>query len=679
VPDPRTVGTRSTNEPVGARRTARGARRLLPALALALGLFMAVGVEARTLPEAMPGDRIVYVEYVDELDEGSRGVLVSVTPDGTDRRRLAEAPEGWDIHGPRWAPDGQTIFHNEQYLDSSGTLIDADGGNRRGLSWECVRASWKPDGRELVCAVDDAGGPGLETGTLRVYRTDGTKVRDIPNTPAGVGPQWSPDGGLIAYIAIGAQPELYVIRPDGSGKQLIARNTSRFEWSPDGRQLLFFRDGGWRLVDRDGSNVRVLGHEAGSWSPDGGWFAFTRRDTQTERDEVWVIRVDGTDARRVSGAPEQDHRGPVWSASGERLAFTVSSGQPEDSPRPSDVWVVDVHTPGAAPVRLTDSGRAYSPAFAPGLAFRVLGTDRIGTAVDVSSRMRDAATTAVIARADDYADALAGGPLAAAADAPLLLTGRDRLHPATASEVRRLGVSRAYLLGSTAALPGRVAEDLHAAGVTVTRLGGANRFHTAALIATELVRITGPVDTAYIVEGGNRDPRRGWPDAVAAGGLAATETRPILPVLRDTLPRDTAAAIKDLDLDRAVIVGGPTAVSPEVADAVAAHEVTVERIAGETRYDTAARVAERAIAAGASAQRPWIATGRNWPDALAVGPAATADGGVLVLIDGADPNRSPATTTWLDTHCCYHRLTLAGGPAAINPTTATHVEARARP
>jgi Tol biopolymer transport system component len=646
------------------------------------GLVMSLtAVQASRLPEEMPGEQVVFAEGSLDEDGETRYALFTIAVDGTDRQRLVE-PTEWRITRPAWSPDGRTIFyHQDSETEVFGALVDHDG-SVHGVEGGCIGASWSPDAREFVCEMSDAGAGGEGSELLMVHRADGTKIRDIPNTSVGLRPQWSPDGQLIAYISgAGAQPALHVVRPDGSGRRLIAHNTRTFGWGPDGRQLLFFRDGGWRLVDRDGSNVRVLGHQAGRWSPDGNWFAYTQPNSQTGHDEIWVIRTDGSGARRVAGAPEQNHRQPVWSPSGQRLAFLATSGEMGSS---GDVWVVDAHRVGAAPRRLTDSGQARDPGFAPGKALRAFGPDRIHTAVDVSRRMRDSETRfpiAVIARADDYADALAGGPLAVLADGPLLLTTRDRLHPATAAEIRRIGAARAYLLGSDAALSPRVEQDLRAAGVAVTRLGGANRFATARLVAAEMEALGGNrISTAYVVEGANSDPRRGWPDAVAAGGLAASERRPILPVLRDRLPADTAAAIDRLGLDHAVIVGGTTAVSAEVADAIAERDVVVDRIAGADRYATAMQVADRAVAAGMSAQRPWIATGCNWPDALAVGPAAAADGGVLLLIDGVDPGRSTATSGWLDTHdCCYERIVLTGGPGAISPRAATHVEKHALP
>jgi len=191
---------------------------------------------------------------------------------------------------------------------------------------------------------------------------------------------------------------------------------------------------------------------------------------------------------------------------------------------------------------------------------RLAGAGRLGTAVALSQQTYPEGTgTVVLARADAYADALAGAPLAATLDAPILLTDSAELASEAAEEVARLGAGTAVLLGGDAALSPQVERDLEDAGVgTVRRVAGPDRFATAALIALELVGSRTGVD-AYVVEGSNPEPGRGWPDAVSVAALAASSRAPILLVTRDAIPPDTDDAICDLEL-RITIVGGADAV-----------------------------------------------------------------------------------------------------------------------
>ena len=73
---------------------------------------------------------------------------------------------------------------------------------------------------------------------------------------------------------------------------------------------------------------------------------------------------------------------------------------------------------------------------------RIQGGSRFLTAVEISKAGWTGATNIVLARSDDYADALAGVPLAYRLDAPILLTPPSRLDSDTLAEIKRLGQQR---------------------------------------------------------------------------------------------------------------------------------------------------------------------------------------------------------------------------------------------
>lgn len=292
---------------------------------------------------------------------------------------------------------------------------------------------------------------------------------------------------------------------------------------------------------------------------------------------------------------------------------------------------------------------------------RVAGADRIQTAVELSAGY-DTADTVVIARADEYADALTGAPLAARLDAPLLLTGSTDLPAAVAARITALGATEAYVLGGPQAVSEGVASQLAAAGVTSTvRLGGGDRYDTARLVATELGG-----DSAFVVKGDDADAEGGWPDAVSVSGLAAFLEQPILLVEQDSIPAATAAAISSLGLDEVSIVGGPAAVSAGVATELGETVGAVDRVAGDTRYGTSAAVAEVALSLGMQADTTVLATGTSFADALVAGPAAAAGGDLLLLLD-ADPGTVEPTLALLDQRGgTVGDLVVVGGPAAIS-------------
>jgi hypothetical protein len=110
-------------------------------------------------------------------------------------------------------------------------------------------------------------------------------------------------------------------------------------------------------------------------------------------------------------------------------------------------------------------------------------------------------------------------------------------------------------------------------------------------------------------------------------------------------------------------------VSAGVAQSVADLGVTVRRVAGATRYATSVALLSRSAEAGLSPGRPWVVTGRDWPDALAAGPAAARDGDALLLVDGTDLDRSRAAQRWLLRSWPKERATLVGGTSAVGRGT----------
>ena len=294
---------------------------------------------------------------------------------------------------------------------------------------------------------------------------------------------------------------------------------------------------------------------------------------------------------------------------------------------------------------------------------RIAGSGPAGTAVAVSQDAARSRGTVVIGRDDIYADSIAGGPLAAALDAPLLLSSGDRLSAVTAAEIERLGARRAVLLGGEAALSAAVAGDVAALGVEVTRIGGSNRFGTAQRIAAEIGTATGEV---FVVEGAHEDPARGWPDALSVAALAAHRRDPVLLVTHGRLPPETVEAINVLGAERVAVVGGEAAVSEDVARELAgATGASLRRIRGATRYATSQAAVAESVAAGMDPSTIWLATGRDWRDAFVAGPAAAARRQPLALLDGhgGTDGIEQLFSTYADR---LRRVRLVGGTDAIS-------------
>ena len=266
---------------------------------------------------------------------------------------------------------------------------------------------------------------------------------------------------------------------------------------------------------------------------------------------------------------------------------------------------------------------------------RHAGTTRITTAVAVSEATFTSADTALLARADTYPDALTGTVLAHERQAPLLLTGSDRVHGAVTAELERLGVEQVILLGGRAAVGTAIRDDL-ATDYAVSRVAGPTRWATAVEVAQD---VAPSPDTVVLATGET------FPDAVAASAYAAHQGWPVLLTGRDVLPDEVDGYLAAAGSVRVVPIGGPAAISEAVlAELSAGGHTVADRLAGSTRWATSHRIATAHADALGSPTDLWVATGEAFPDALTAGVAAAANGALLQLsptgaLDVPDTNR----------------------------------------
>ena len=164
----------------------------------------------------------------------------------------------------------------------------------------------------------------------------------------------------------------------------------------------------------------------------------------------------------------------------------------------------------------------------PNSVQRFGGASRYQTATAISQKLwagasgdntagRRQAKAVVLASGEGFADALAGTPLAAYKQGPLLLTASTELTKDTETEIQRIlpPGSTVYILGGTSAVSPTVDAKLRADGYQTTRYGGGDRYATAMLIATH--GLDNPAST-IVVTG------QDFPDGLAAGPVATSDT-----------------------------------------------------------------------------------------------------------------------------------------------------------
>ena len=217
---------------------------------------------------------------------------------------------------------------------------------------------------------------------------------------------------------------------------------------------------------------------------------------------------------------------------------------------------------------------------------RVAGDDRYHTAVMISQELfgddaeddedgndngddgegngdESLADTVYLATGEGYADALVGAPAAVADEAPLLLTKTDELSEVTAGELDRLDPDELIVLGGDSALSEDVADE--AADVTdaeVERLEGEDRFGTAVAVSQHLVEEDGEAESVTMATG------VGWADAVGGAAAAGAEGEPALLVTPGQVPDEIADELQRLDPQLVRVLGGPSAITTRVKDAI---------------------------------------------------------------------------------------------------------------
>ncbi len=194
-------------------------------------------------------------------------------------------------------------------------------------------------------------------------------------------------------------------------------------------------------------------------------------------------------------------------------------------------------------------------------------------------------------------------------------------------------------------------------GPTVSRITAADRYDLGAELARRVS--PGSSNTVYLASGAT------FPDALSAGPAAVASSAPLLLVAPDSVPSSVAASLIRLDPRVVKVVGGPATVSDAVLATVHAlvPSATVSRIWGADRYAVSREVVADAFGAGASGAG--VATGRDFPDALALGAVAGASSLPVILVDGAAPAADSATRTLLH-GLGVHVATVVGGPLSVS-------------
>jgi Tol biopolymer transport system component len=137
-------------------------------------------------------------------------ILIIDVPRNHEARRIRVKLSG--VTTPTWSPDGkELVFTGYDGGLSDLFLINADGTNLRRLTndrYADLHPVWSPDGKTIAFATDrgpDTDFQTLHIGNMRIatYDLPSGRIDVLPDMELGknASPQWSPDGGQIAFVS----------------------------------------------------------------------------------------------------------------------------------------------------------------------------------------------------------------------------------------------------------------------------------------------------------------------------------------------------------------------------------------------------------------------------------------------------------------------------------------------
>ena len=184
---------------------------------------------------------------------------------------------------------------------------------------------------------------------------------------------------------------------------------------------------------------------------------------------------------------------------------------------------------------------------------RVAGTDRFDTSARLATtQYPDGVDTVYVASGLGFADALTAGVVAGLGNAALLLVSPTMVPTSVDTALRALSPRNIVIVGGSAAIDAAVAISLEAYGATVTRVGGIDRYDTAALLMSRIATRQGLV----IATG------RHFADALSATPLAVRNGSALLIVNGDVVPSLVRSQVTALESRSITVVGGVAAVGP---------------------------------------------------------------------------------------------------------------------
>lgn len=218
-----------------------------------------------------------------------------------------------------------------------------------------------PDGRTIAYTVRSADWEENRFDTEIWLVREGEPPFQLTRTATGSSgtPRWSPDGGLVAFLADrGKQQQIYLMRTTGGEAWALTAgedDVADFAWSPDGRRMAFTRSEPEREADK--ARQERYGE-------------FAVEDEDYRQRHLWVVDVPavaGDSApppTRLTGDSTFTVRGFAWSPDGSAIAFEHAPEPLINSWMRADISILDVRTGAIRPL-VRAPGYDGSPVWSP--------------------------------------------------------------------------------------------------------------------------------------------------------------------------------------------------------------------------------------------------------------------------------------------------------------------------
>jgi dipeptidyl aminopeptidase/acylaminoacyl peptidase len=295
------------------------------------------------------GASVVYTRrWVDKHADRWESALWIMNADGSRNRFLVKGSDAV------WSPDGTRVAYLAEG-DPKGSQVWVRWMDAEGAASQVTRSAepigdlrWSPDGRSLGFS-------------MFVPASAPWKI-DMPAAPQGA--NWTAAPKHVAKLHYRFDRRgffrpgfrhLFTVSADGGAVRQLTRgewsvgytnegegSSVGWDWSPDGRTVVFdgfreteaertYRSGNVYALDVASGRITRLTREDGAWrnpviSPDGRWIAFagTPKASYSYRvGDLYVMEMDGSDIRRISGDLDRDASSLNWAPDGSGVYFTA--------------------------------------------------------------------------------------------------------------------------------------------------------------------------------------------------------------------------------------------------------------------------------------------------------------------------------------------------------------------